>query len=154
MTQEQPTPTETKTASKDSLIADLDRSLSPNTLKEMAFWLVRLQRAQTGLRYRFRTRNIATDSMAVMLLIAEMMGLVRLERNIYENPCERDPLDPEPVWCAVNFCLSERGRLYVERFRPVWDGLGVGQYHGTERVPMPWPGLPQPYQPGTIDPTF
>lgn len=55
----------------------------------------------------------------------------------------------------IEWCLTEEGRLFFERFRSVWDRLGMQMLDDNlKRVPMPWPGLPEPYQPGSIAPTF
>jgi hypothetical protein len=78
------------------------------------------------------TPNRKNGDVVDALLRAEGYGLVRVTRS------GKDTL----------FEITDKGKAYVERYRRHWRGLGLKESgKGGKLVPMPWPGLPQPYQP-------
>lgn len=121
-----------------------DERLTDPGILELALWLTPLQRPGTALCV-YVTGDPGVDVLTECACPAEELGLVAVTR-------EPDPSRKGVVRLA--FCATEAGRLWVERFRPHWDDFGfwstVTSDDGPVFGPMPWPGLPEPYQPGSI----
>ena len=131
-----------------ALAAIRDPHLTDDEALSLAFHLTPLQRPDTALGTRVQPGEDHSAHILAPMLKAEALGLMRLTRE----PCEW--LDGRK-WVHVAWCATEAGRIYAERYRPVWDDLGVRVAEGPpgysfSLVPMPWPGLPKPYQPGTV----
>ena len=122
--------------------------LSRSYVNFLTGFAARLQRENTALACSVTTSEWESDSLAKEVLAFEMLGLLRVRRRFTS---EKFPA----TTVMLEFCLSEEGRIYVERIRRAWGALGMKQATDDGKiVPMPWPGLPEPYQPGAIAPTF
>lgn len=122
-----------------------DPRLTDDDALSLAFHLAPLQRPDTALGTRVQPGEEHSAPILAPILKAETLGLMRLTREVGEWP-------PGVISAHVAWCATEAGRVYAERYRPVWDDLGFLSLSTASGrpSPMPWPGLPQPYQPGTV----
>lgn len=122
--------------------ADPDNDIGD--IQAFVWHLTPLQRENTGMRMVAPLSKWSNDGAFTSILTAEFLGLVNVRRRMPNKD------DVEIMWC-----LTDAGRVYVERFRGVWDRLGVWVSRDDKTTePMPWPGLPDPYRPGSVEPTF
>jgi len=129
-----------------ALAAIRDPRLTDDEALALASNLTPLQRPNTAIGALVKPGEEYSAPILAPMLKAESLGLMHLTRRTGTNwsgtPCVH-----------VTWCATEAGRIYAERYRPVWDDLGVWVADGPPEysfVPGPWPGLAEPYQPGTV----